>query len=401
MIDFEKRSNVNCEEGLIIYKDVIDEIVGLPHSETFKIVFSVTKTEVQKVVIKPIMLKKSKAWQCEKFIGGVAFHENIPESGFRVYLERLLDENLYKQIHIITRDNVIAYRVSKKLMLSRTKTANKADVKITLNHDKEKDYLLMEGMPVQPLVDLGVFTKDYRVVKAKYNKFRQINSFLKIIDGGLRKDTDVVLNVVEFGCGKSYLTFILYYYFTVVKKMDVKITGYDINSDVVEFCNDVAQKYGYKKLIFIKGDISKITPCQSDVDMIITLHACNTATDYAMYYAIQNKVKYIFCVPCCQQEINAQICRTDEYALLLRHGLFKERFSALLTDCIRCEVLSGAGYAVDVIEFVGEENTPKNTMIRARYTGYKKNNGNEIRKLTSQFGVEHTLLKLIGAKRVN
>jgi len=380
---------------MVIYKDAIDEIIGLPYGETIKIVFSVTNTGVKKAALKPIMLKKKKAWQCEKFIGGAAFHENIPDSGFRTYLERLLDENQFKQIHIITLDSVIAYRVTKKLALNRTKTTGKTDAKVSLHHDKAKDYLLVEGMPVQPLVDLGVFTQDFRIVKAKYYKFRQINSFLKIIDSFLRGDTGAALNIVEFGCGKSYLTFILYYYLTTIKNINARITGYDINSDVVEFCNGVARKYGYDNLNFIEGDVSKITVNNTGADMIITLHACNTATDHALYYAIQNKVKYIFCVPCCQHEINAQINRTDEYAILLRHGIFKERFSALLTDCIRCEVLSGMGYAVDVVEFVGEENTPKNTMIRAHYTGYRKNNGNEIRKLLSQFGAEHTLLKLV------
>ena len=365
----------------------------------FKIVFSVTSAEAQKAVLKPIMLRKSRAWQCEKFIGKAAYHENIPESGFRAFLERLLDENRYKQIHIILPDDVIAFRMSKGETIHRTKTVNKTAVKLSLGHDKAKNYLLTEGMPVRPLVDLGVFTPEFRVVKAKYYKFRQINSFLKIVDNGLHQDTGAALNIVEFGCGKSYLTFILYYYFTEIKKIPVKITGYDINGEVVDFCNSVAKKYAYDKLVFIKGDIAEITENKEHADMIITLHACDTATDHALYYAIQHKIHYIFSVPCCQHELNAQIHRTDEYALLLRHGLYKERFSALLTDCIRCELLSGAGYAVDVVEFVGEENTPKNTMIRAHYTGHTKDNSDEIRKLASQFGVEHTLLKLLDPQK--
>ena len=248
-----------------------------------------------------------------------------------------------------------------------------------------------------PLVDLGVFTNDFHVIKSKYFKFKQINSFLKNIVSSMSEDINSALHIVEFGCGKSYLTFILYYYFLFVKKVDVSITGYDKDRYVVDFCNNVARKYNYDNLKFIEGDISKVTLYQGNVDMIVTLHACDTATDYALYYAIKNKVKYIFSVPCCQQELNAKIKRSDEYSLLLRYGLYKERFSALLTDCIRCEILNNSGYYVDVVEFIGEENTPKNAMIRARLTGHKKNNNEDIKKLTQQFGIEHTLLKLIDA----
>ena len=387
---------------MIIYSGIINEITGLPHSETYKIVFSVTKTDAQKAVIKPIILKKTKAWQCEKFINGASFHENIGESCFRAYLERLLDENQYRQINVIASGSVTTYRISKNNEIHKKKTADKTNVRVSLSHDKPKEYILTEGMPVLPLVDLGVFTEDFHVVKAKYSKFRQINSFLKIIDSGLRLQTDAedrqdgrTFTIAEFGCGKSYLTFMLYYYFTAVKKINVKITGYDINGEIIDYCNGIAQKYKYENLEFIKGDISEMTAGSEKTDMLVTLHACDTATDHALFYAVQNGIKYIFSVPCCQHEINAQIKHLGEYAPLLKYGLIKERFSALLTDSIRCELLSGAGYTVDIVEFVGEENTPKNIMIRGRYTGHKKDNLGEIQKLLSQFGADQTLFKLM------
>ena len=379
-----------------MYKDVIDTIVAVPHNELVKIVFNVPKTGTTKAVVKPILIRSAKAWQCEKIIENSAFHENISEFSLREFLERLLSENSYRQITVITIASVITYRVSKKLKLHVGKAANQMPAKPSLVHDNAKNYILAEGMQVPPMVDLGVFTHDFRVVKAKYHKFRQINSFLKNIDSSLNQDAGGRLNIVEFGCGKSYLTFVLYYYFVFVKKIDVRITGYDKNRSVVDFCNDVARKYKYENIEFLEGDISQALPCQGNVDMIVTLHACDTATDYALHYAIQNKVKHIFCVPCCQQEINAQIQCDNEHAILLRHGLLKERFSALLTDCVRCEALSDNGYSVDVVEFVGEENTPKNAMIRARYTGHKKTSSDILQKLLSQFKVEHTLLKLIG-----
>ena len=384
-----------CGGGISIYKDIIDSITAIPHHEMIKIIASTPKSDVPKTVIKPILLKKIKAWQSEKIIKKSAFHENIPDSGLRVYLERLFDENHYKQIHIITIDHVLAYRVSKKQKIFMTKTSNSTVQKQSLSHDHEKNYLLSEGMPVLPLVDLGVFTKDFHVVKSKYYKFRQINNFLKNIVSGLETDIGDSLTIVEFGCGKSYLTFILYYYFKFIKNINIKIIGYDKDQSIVDYCNNVARKYTYDDLKFIEGDISQTGLYGGTVDLIVTLHACDTATDYALNYAIQNKVKYIFCVPCCQQEINEKINCENEFSLLLRYGLFKERFSALLTDCIRCEALNECGYYVDVVEFIGEENTPKNAMIRARYTGHKKDHGDVVQKLISQFGVEHTLIKLL------
>ena len=284
-----------------MYKDLIDEISCLSHDKTFKIVFSKTASETIKAVIKPIIHKRQKAWQCEKIFQNAAFHENIPESSFRSFLDRLLEENPYKHIHIITLESLITYRVSKKLTLHRTISSNKTALKPSFDHDRKKNYLLTDGMMIQPLVDLGVFTQDFRIVKAKYNKFRQINSFLEIINSGFNWDTGKKLNIVEFGCGKSYLTFILYHYLVLIKKMDVKITGYDIKSEEVDLCNRLAQKYEYKNLVFKHGDISKITLCQSKIDIFVTLHACDTATDYALYHAIQKKVKFVFSVPCCHK----------------------------------------------------------------------------------------------------
>ena len=394
-----------------IYGEVINEIAALPYGEIVKLSFSVSKGDVKRAAVKPILLKKERAWQGEKIIGRAAIHENIPEADLKPYLGKLLGENMFKQIHVITPNSVMAYRISKKGIIHRSKSTKEKSAPPDFSHDKAKKYILTEGMPVEPLVDLGVFTADYRIVKARYNKFRQINNFLKNIEEGLGTEKRKELHIIEFGCGKSYLTFILYYYFTKIKNINTFITGYDLNGETVDFCKGVAEKYAYKNLKFIEGDIAidldKITPYPNKTDVIITLHACDTATDYALYYAIKNKIDHIFSVPCCQHELNLQIRRNDEYALLLRHGLYKERFSALLTDCIRCELLKAASYSVDVVEFVGEENTPKNAMIRAHYTGRGGKNGiedikenrkdkiEEIKKLARDFGVEHSLINLV------
>jgi SAM-dependent methyltransferase len=381
----------------------IDEITDLPYGVVAKVTFSLSKTEVKKAAVKPILLKGSQAWQCEKFVGKAVFHENIRHVELGSFLARLAEENGFCCIHIITAESVINYRLTGKGKLQRFK--QEVTVKTAtpvLEHDRTKNYLLAEGMPVQALVDLGVFNKDYKIVKARYNKFRQINSFLKNIESGMGKtdaDKTKPFSIVEFGCGKSYLTFILYYYFAVVKEMDVRITGYDINRDIVNLCNSLAQEYGYTKLTFAEGDVSNIARSGGTADMLVTLHACDTATDHALYYAIANKVPNIFCVPCCQQELNgqlkAELKSQREYAVFMRHGLFKKRFAELLTDAIRCEVLRLAGYSVDVVEFVGEENTPKNAMLRAHYTGHRNRDDSQLKQLVEQFGVKQTLVELV------
>ena len=217
-------------------------------------------------------------------------------------------------------------------------------------------------MIVPPLIDLGVMTLEGKVVKAKFDKFKQINRFLEMIEDNIVDETH--LKIIDFGCGKSYLTFILYYYLTTIKKIDCEMIGMDLKADVIKKCNEIAKKYSYNHLQFIQGDISQFKE-KRDVDMIVTLHACDTATDYALYYAIQMKCKYIFSVPCCQHEINLQLKNKSLYPIS-KYGILKERFAAILTDSIRANILEYFGYKTQVLEFVDWEITPKNVLIRAK-----------------------------------
>ena len=240
-----------------------------------------------------------------------------------------------------------------------------------------------------------MFTPDFKVVRAKYDKYKQINRFIELIDQAFSDSEKQEITILDFGCGKSYLTFILYYYFSVKRKMDVTIIGYDLKADVVERCGKIAEKYGYTGLRFVHADVSRDVLYQEKVDMVVTLHACDTATDYALHYAIQKGAEYIFSVPCCQHEINRDIRRGGDFDLLLEHGIFKERLSALLTDAIRGKVLEDMGYKVDIIEFTDFENSPKNLMIRARKTARRSTKGREqARKLAEQYGFHQTLLEL-------
>ena len=264
------------------------------------------------------------------------------------------------------------------------------------SHNREKDYILREGEAIPALVDLGVFTKDYRIVRAKYDKFRQINRFVELVDQAMRKEEAEKIRILDFGCGKSYLTFILYWYFAVKRAMETEIIGYDLKADVVEHCNAVAARYGYTGLRFEVADVTRDTLTDTPIDMVVTLHACDTATDYALAYAVRRRVKTIFSVPCCQHEINNSIRKGGELDLLLEHGIVKERVSALLTDAIRAAVLESEGYETDLIEFVDFEHSPKNLMIRAQYTGRRRPGGREkAEALRARYGFEQSLLRLI------
>ena len=276
------------------------------------------------------------------------------------------------------------------------------------DHNRKKNYLLEEGVPVPFLVRLGVMTPDGRVVKARYDKFRQINRYLEFVDDilpSLPKGREI--SIIDFGCGKSYLTFALYYYLHEKQGYDVHITGLDLKADVIAECSRLAKSFGYEKLEFLHGDIADYTGTDS-VDMVVTLHACDTATDYALYKAIKWGAKVIFCVPCCQHELNGQIDDSSRMSIM-KYGLIKERVSALYTDALRANMLEAQGYKTQILEFIEMEHTPKNILIRAVKTGPKmmpagfkkraqaqreeqKNNYKEVMK---EIGADPTLYRLL------
>ena len=380
-----------------MYNEIIQELSGINQNDLIKIVLSKSKSEVKKATVRPILLKSGKKWQIEKIINNQAFHSNIEYNNLENHVLMLLEEYGFSEIYFILKGKTISYRVSKKKKFFRNEHETEVKDNIILSHDVPKNYILEEGMQIPPLVDLGIFDSNFRVKKSMYDKYKQINRFVEIIADEFKDYDKDELTIIEFGCGKSYLTFIIYYYFAYIKKINVKITGFDLKDDVIKHCNAVAEKYNYKNVRFITGDISKIDTYHEQADMLITLHACDTATDYALFFAIRNKIKYIFSVPCCQHEVNEQISNKNEFSILLRHGLYKERFSAILTDAIRCEVLQDHGYEVDVIEFVDFENTPKNAMIRAKLKDKQvlPEENIHLKKLVSEFNINPMILRLI------
>ena len=355
----------------------------------------IDKTADPKVTVRPVFLRGGRMYQLERFRDNKAFQENLDGESLLRRFENELDGR-YRQALLVTETESAQYSLNAKGGYKRHGGAAPVPRPAAAEgNDRQKQYLIPEGEAVPALVDLGVFTRDFRIVRAKYDKYRQINRFLELIDQAFREDGREELTVLDFGCGKSYLTFILYWYFAVKQGRKVKIIGYDLKADVVEHCNAVAEKYGYEGLRFVRADVSRDVLYDQRVDMVVTLHACDTATDYALRYAVEKGADYIFSVPCCQHEINLQMKKGGELDVFLRHGIVRERMAALLTDEIRTLVLEDLGYQVDVIEFVDLDNSPKNLMLRARCTGRRGEKGRALaRELAQRYGFTQTLLEL-------
>lgn len=361
-------------------EDVCEKMKVIASAVPYKIIVSkpAQKAEAyRKIVVE----KKESYYQAAAYTEKQVFHENIPEENLENYLIYTVAGN-YLQVNAWDGEKEHMLLISKKgrVTYQAKKVAGNA-AKEETSHNRKKKYILEEGTVIAPLVDMGIFTAEGRVVRTMYDKFRQINRFLEMIDDAVREDAGERLNIIDFGCGKSYLTFILYYYFTEIKKRDVYIVGLDLKEDVIHNCNKAVEKYGYKNLHFEIGDINGY---QADfpVDMVVTLHACDTATDYALFNAIRWNARMIFSVPCCQHELNGQI-RTDDFSLMTRYGIIKERFSALATDAIRGNLLEYCGYKTQLLEFIDFAHTPKNILIRAvRRSG--KNAQNSVTEIKSE-----------------
>ncbi len=304
-------------------------------------------------------------YQLEKYTQTQVFHENLQFDQAQACIAGYLD-GVFLQLNAWTDEQEFSLLISKKGKVSFKKKNLKEESsrpEQQVEHNRKKHYILEEGTVIPPLVDMGIFTKEGKVVTSMQDKFRQINRFVEIVDDVVRNQRLETLNIVDFGCGKSYLTFILYYYFTEIRHMKVQMTGLDLKEKVIENCNEAAKRYGYENLHFEMGDINGYKS-EKPADMVVTLHACDTATDFALLHAIGWKAKMIFSVPCCQHELNGQM-HSEELSLFERYGIIKERTAALMTDAIRANLLEYCGYKTQLLEFVDMDNTPKNLLIRA------------------------------------
>ncbi|MDU4889723.1 MAG: SAM-dependent methyltransferase [Clostridium sp.] len=378
--------------------------------ELYKAIEDIASSNIIKLVISNKMNKEIKYnkvniqlkvqgnkefYQIEKYTDKQVFHENISLDELKEKLMELVEGN-YKQLTAWSKDAVLDLKISKKgkIHLSKKKSDNKVTVS---SHNKEKNYILKEGMDIQPLVDLGVFTKDGKIVNSKYDKYKQINRFIEIIDDEIKKNNYEELTILDFGCGKSYLTFVLYFYFVEIKNIKVKMIGLDLKEDVIKKCNDIAKRYNYENLHFELGDINGFK-YNNKVDMVITLHACDTATDYALYNAVKWNAKMIFSVPCCQHEFNSQM-NTEDLSILTRYGIIQERVAALMTDAVRGNLLEAAGYKTQLLEFIDIAHSPKNILIRASKGSTSEEKRKkaivEVNNLIKEFNVKPTLFNLL------
>lgn len=368
-----------------------------------KIIFSNGKGE--KIEYRKVCIcAKQRGYQIEKYTDKQVFHENISELHLLELCETYLKMG-YRQLDIFTEKIQYSMKISKKgkCLFGENSLAGKEIMgtnfdQTKLSHNRKKNYLIEEGQVIAPLIDMGIFTKEGKVVKSMYDKFKQINRFLEIIDDAIKDSGLKQCNIIDFGCGKSYLTFIVYYYFTYIRKIPVSIVGLDLKADVITKCNEAAKRYGYENLRFELGDINGYE-AKFPVDMVLTLHACDTATDYALYNAVCWKAKMIFSVPCCQHELNQQM-KSEDYSILTRYGIIKERFAALSTDAIRGNLLEYCGYKTQLLEFVDLSHTPKNILIRAIRKpvvtkSVKEKRLLEVEKMMEEFHLSPTLYRLL------
>ena len=340
--------------------------------------------ELSKVKIRPVLMKEGLCFQAEEQRGAKAFHRNLSQEEGTDYVLGLLKKS-FRQCELASSAQTGMILVSKKGKPSVKLKKRQGAVPVRINpHNRKKQYLLEEGIPVPFLVDLGVMTHDGQVVKSRYDKFRQINRFLEFIADVLPElPKDRPVRIIDFGCGKSYLTFGIYYYLKCLKGLDVRITGLDLKEDVIRHCGQLAKKYGYEDLEFLQGDIAGYEG-GNQVDLVVTLHACDLATDYALEKAVSWGAKVILSVPCCQHELNRQM-ENELMAPVFGYGLIKERMAALYTDAIRAQIL----------EFIDMEHTPKNILIRAVRRSGRGDNGEELRRLMDFLQVQPTVVRLL------
>ena len=371
-----------------------------------------SKDGVIKICARPVLKNKSLLFQIEEYTKTQVFHKNLTAGDAGSYLTGKLSSDAssqtaeFKNALVETKSFTANVLVSKKgtITIKNKMNTSAKQPKISLSHNRKKKYILEEGIPVPFLIDLGVMTQNGSIVNAHYDKFRQINRFLEYIEDILPSlPTGRELRILDFGCGKSYLTFAIYYYLKVLKGYPVRITGLDLKEDVIRHCNELAVKYGYDKLEFLCGDIAYYDGC-SQVDMVVTLHACDTATDYALAKAVGWGAKVILSVPCCQHELNKQM-KNDLLSPVLHYGILKERMAALMTDGLRAQILEANGYRTQILEFIDMEHTPKNILLRCikrkRQAGnaaeveYRRKVREEVERLIAFLQVQPTLWELL------
>lgn len=383
--------------------DIKDIILETSDEHLIQMVLSnpVDREQVSKIKIRPVIIKDKLLFQMSSFVGTKVLHDNLEKEALAdticamlpsKFLQMEIDGKTIRVTVLLNKKGTITIKKKNKTVSDNLK------INQSLKHNREKQYILSENEKIPFLVDLGVQSAEGKLIRAKYDKFRQINRYLEFIRDiipALPQERE--LTIIDFGCGKSYLTFAMYFYLHNMLGMNIKVIGLDLKEDVIKKCNELKDKYGYGGLSFQMGDISRFEGVDK-VDMVVTLHACDTATDYALYKAVKWGAQVILSVPCCQHEMNAKM-KNDELTPMIKYGIIRERFAALATDAIRANILEQCGYTTQILEFIDMEHTPKNILIRAvkndkskmmSSAGIKKNNA-----FMDFLNVEPTLARLI------
>lgn len=348
-----------------------------------------------KVRIRPVILKNEIEYQVSEFVGRKVLHSNHSAADVKKKIIDYMTED-FKQAQINMTDAAATILSSKsKTLTCKYKKAGQLKVQRDLSHNRTKKYIIQEGKPVAFMIDLGVMGQDGKIIRTRYDKFRQINRFLEYIEDILPKlDKERELTIIDFGCGKSYLTFAMYYYLKELKGYNIRIIGLDLKADVIEHCNELRTRYGYDKLDFYVGDIATYKDVDK-VDMVVTLHACDTATDYALAKAVKWGAEVVLSVPCCQHEANRTI-KSDILSPVMDYGILKERMAAIVTDAARAKLLTANGYDTQILEFIDMEHTPKNLLIRAVKSSKEDISAREKTKdMLEALNLELTIDKLI------
>ena len=348
-----------------------------------------------KIRIRPVILKNEIEYQVSEFVGRKVLHSNHSAADVKKKIIDYMTED-FKQAQINMTDAAATILSSKsKTLTCKYKKAGQLKVQRDLSHNRTKKYIIQEGKPVAFMIDLGVMGQDGKIIRTRYDKFRQINRFLEYIEDILPKlDKERELTIIDFGCGKSYLTFAMYYYLKELKGYNIRIIGLDLKADVIEHCNELRTRYGYDKLDFYVGDIATYKDVDK-VDMVVTLHACDIATDYALAKAVKWGAEVILSVPCCQHEANRTI-KSDILSPVMDYGILKERMAAIVTDAARAKLLTANGYDTQILEFIDMEHTPKNVLIRAVKGGKEDISAREKTKdMLEALNLELTIDKLI------
>lgn len=354
-----------------------------------------SEDKVVKVRIRPVILKNEIEYQVSEFVGRKVLHSNHSAADVKKKIINYMTED-FKQAQINMTDAAATILSSKsKTLTCKYKKAGQLKAQRDLSHNRTKKYIIQEGKPVAFMIDLGVMGQDGKIIRTRYDKFRQINRFLEYIEDILPKlDKERELTIIDFGCGKSYLTFAMYYYLKELKGYNIRIIGLDLKADVIEHCNELRTRYGYDKLDFYVGDIATYKDVDK-VDMVVTLHACDTATDYALAKAVKWGAEVILSVPCCQHEANRTI-KSDILSPVMEYGILKERMAAIVTDAARAKLLTANGYDTQILEFIDMEHTPKNLLIRAVKSGKEDLSAREKTKdMLEALNLELTIDKLI------